>query len=139
MNTFRVYWAFAFASFFSACDSGSSSGGESVALEKIVYTGSYETGVYNGRITIDILNGTPTVIMTGVSCLQSAFSDGLKYEVIGATVNVGGNIKGQPNGRIGAPADFGAAFPVDGGTGRFVLDPGAPCFSSVGTVTMSKS
>jgi hypothetical protein len=98
----------------SACESGESSsgGGSDAAFVPIVFTGTYDTIVFRGGITIRLVSeDMATILFTGIPCLQSEFP--IDYILSRDDFNISNLISCQPNNTItGGVASITMLWPM---------------------------
>lgn len=125
----------------TGCGGGSSDsgGGSANGFVPITFTGTYDTVAFEGSITIQLVSSTTAnVLFTGIRCLESEFS--VPYLTQATEFNISDFIPGQPDNTItGGPASITMLWPMNGGAGTLILDPGSDCVPSQGTTNLTRS
>jgi hypothetical protein len=139
-----IFALVAVATLLTACGGGSSnSGGSESAI--IRYEGTYQTGINTGNISITVRpDNTGTILISnvvqqGADCLPDEIASTVTIND-GTTIGIGAApIPGvSPTGAAGDGTSIGVTIPRAGGAGDLVLSAPMPCFSSTGTVNVSR-
>lgn len=122
----------------SACGGGSSSSG-GPSFVPITFSGTYDTIADQGDISIQLVTeATATILLTGIPCLEQVIT--LEYEVRGDDFNISSLIPGQPDNAItGGVAQITLLWPIGGGVGSIIIDPGSNCVPSQGSMNVIRS
>lgn len=125
----------------SGCGSGSSESGGSVnsVFIPLTFTGTYDTVVFRGDISIRLISPDRAAIsLTGVRCLQSEFT--VEYTTRPSEYSISELIPNQPdNPNSLGPPTIVMLWPTNGGMGTLILDAGSDCAPSEGTTSLTRS